>query len=293
MKNFLSLLRVKQWVKNVFILVPLIFSGYFMAPDLWSKTAFLFGGFSFLASGMYILNDIYDRNRDRLHPKKSSRPIAAGRVSIPYAGAVSFFLLLLGGGMLLSINRDLWVLGVVYMLLQALYNYSTKKHVILDVLTIALGFELRIWLGSLCIGVLPSLWLQMCVFVLALFLGFTKRRYEITELKEKAAEHRGALSQYSIYFLDQMVMISATLSIVFYGLYTISPEVIERLGHNDLLYTLPFVIYGIFRYLYLVHVKKRGDDPGEVLLSDVPLLVCILLWVFFIVMILLMSKVFL
>ena len=161
---------------------------------------------------------------------------------------------------------------------------------ILDVLTVAFGFQLRIWAGSVAIGVMPSLWLQMCVFVLALFLGFTKRRYEITVLKLDGPSHRKVLSHYTSYLLDQLIMICATLAIVFYGLYAISAEIVARIGGYEMFYSTGFVIYGIFRYLYLIHVKKLGDDPGDILLSDIPLITNILLWIGFVTMVIGLSR---
>ena len=290
MKDFFRLLRVRQWIKNVFILVPLIFSGKFQDPALWGVCLWVLAGFSLVASATYIVNDILDHKQDRVHPQKSRRPISAGRVPIPAAWIISLVCLAAGMTGLFFIDPRLALLGLVYVLLQVVYNVVTKHHVILDVLTVAFGFQVRIWIGALAVGVMPSLWLQMCVLVLALFLGFTKRRYEMVELKEKAVEHRGAFNEYTVHFLDQMIIISSTLAIVFYGLYTISGEVTSRIGGNELLYSICFVIYGMFRYLYLLHVKKLGDDPGEVLLADMPLLVTVLLWGGFVTAVIFMSK---
>ena len=290
MNDLLKLLRVKQWGKNAFIVMPLIFSGKFLSLPLWYACFWAVIGFSLVASATYITNDILDRDKDRLHPRKARRPIASGRVSLPVAWAVAVVCLVVGLWALHSFDPRLAMISVLYIVLQVVYNLVTKHQVILDVLTVAFGFQVRIWLGAVVVGVLPSLWLQMCVLMLALFLGFTKRRYEIAELGDKAVEHRSALNEYSLYFLDQMIIISSTLAIMFYGLYTISGEVIARIGGQQLLYSVCFVIYGMFRYLYLLHVKKEGDDPGEVLLTDMPLLVNVLLWVGFIIFVILMSK---
>ena len=290
MRTFLRLLRVKQWIKNGFIVMPLVFSGKFLDVSLWPSCLWAMFGFSLVASSTYIVNDIVDHLKDRLHPQKSNRPIAAGRVPVPAAWVIAAVCLLSGMGILYVLDPQLAALALLYILLQAVYNIATKHHVILDVLTVAFGFQVRIWLGAVVIGVMPSLWLQMCVLVLALFLGFTKRRYEMRELKEKAAEHRGALQEYTIHFLDQMIIISSTLAIVFYGLYTISGEVMARVGSNELLYSICFVIYGMFRYLYLLHVKKLGDDPGEVILKDVPLLLTVVLWGGFVMMVIVHAK---
>jgi 4-hydroxybenzoate polyprenyltransferase len=162
--------------------------------------------------------------------------------------------------------------------LHILYNLWAKNVVILDVFFIAFGFQIRIWVGSLAIGGMPSEWLQMCVFVLSLFLGFTKRRSELSALKEKAVEHRQALLEYNLYLLDQIIMITSTLTVVFYGLYTISQDIMTRLGNYHMVYSLGFVIFGVFRYLYLVHVKKLGDEPGELILRDIPMIINLVLW---------------
>ena len=278
----LRLFRVKQWIKNFFIIIPFIFSGRFLEGDLWIVCFKTMLGFSFIASAFYILNDVIDRDNDRLHPMKSKRPIAAGRISV--GKAIICAVLSLGVGALLigSLDRSVWVMVFLYIFVQIIYNVLTKHWVILDVLTVAAGFLIRVWIGALAIGVVPSMWLHLCVFVLALFLGFTKRRYELATLRSRASGHRSVLSEYTVRFLDQMIIICSTLAIVFYSLYTISAEVTHRIGHAGLLYSVGFVIYGIFRYLYLVHVKKMGDDPGDLLLRDGPLLLNICAWLTFV-----------
>ncbi len=285
----LQLFRVKQWIKNGFIILPLIFSGRFLDISLWFITLKTFLAFSLITSVFYIINDIIDRKADRLHPIKSKRPIAAGKISpqksIGYAllSALSAFFFLR------TLNSLTWITIGIYIILQFIYNLFTKHWVILDVITIALGFLLRIWIGALAIGIIPSMWLQLCVLALALFLGFTKRRHELSILKKNASIHRLALSEYTLRFLDQMTIICSTLAIVFYGLYTISSDITYSIGHSGLLYSICFVVYGIFRYLYLVHVKKLGDDPGEILLRDGPSMINALAWLFFIIIILLQA----
>ena len=279
---FVRLLRIKQWVKNTFIFFPLLFSGQIFQSGLLFNSLRTFVGFCFISSGLYILNDYLDREKDRLHPKKADRPLA--HMKIPVGQVQIMILVLLAVGLFIAREAGPMVLstGLIYIFLHLVYNFYTKKIVILDVFFVAAGFHVRIWAGSLAIAVLPSVWLQMCVFLLALFLGFTKRRYEIASLKEKAADHRSVLEHYTAYLLDQIIIICSTLAIVFYGLYTISPEIAHRLGHGNMVYSIAFVIYGIFRYLYLVHVRKLGDDPGEALFSDKPLLISVLLWVMYV-----------
>jgi len=286
----LRLLRVKQWIKNGFIALPLIFSGEFLMPGLGIECAKVVAGFCLVSSALYILNDLKDGKQDAFHPTKKLRPIAAGKISRREAVLVMLLCATAGVAVLSQLHRPVWAFVAAYALIQVLYNYVTKNHVILDVLTIAAGFQLRVWIGGAALGITPSLWLQLCVFVLALFLGFSKRRYEMAILKEKATEHRGALAQYTIAFLDQLIMISSSLAVIFYGLYTISPEVTSRMGGNVLLYSMVFVIYGIFRYLYLIQIRHLGDDPGEVLLSDPPLLINITLWLFFVMSLIILNK---
>lgn len=283
MKNGIAivfdLLRVKQWVKNAFIFFPLIFSGKLFDIASLINTILAFLGFCLVASGLYIFNDYRDRFKDRKHPRKSQRPLARIEIS---KGKITFLVIfLMATGLLVctQVSYLLAALALVYIFINITYNLITKNIVLIDVIFVALGFHLRIWAGGLAADAIPSVWLQMCVFILALFLGFTKRRHEIGMLGNDAKEHRTVLSHYTVYFLDQIILICSTLAIVFYGLYTMSPEIVQRMGGYNMVYTVVFVIYGIFRYLYLSHRKKQGDDPGEVLATDGPLLINVLLWI--------------
>lgn len=284
--DLIKLFRLKQWIKNGFILFPLIFSGQLYDLHRLVQCWMTFIGFCLISSSMYILNDFLDAKTDRSHPEKSQRPLAQKRFSTLQVAALILGAMALGLGICLQADAMILLMGIVYIILHLIYNVSARKIVILDVIFIAAGFQIRIWAGSFAAGVLPSVWLQLCVFLLALFLGFTKRRHEISSLKTHAPEHRSVLAHYTTYLLDQIIIICSTLTIVFYGLYAISPEIIERLGNHNLLYSVGFVIYGIFRYLYLVHVKKMGGDPGELIFSDRPLMINIFLWIFYIVVLL-------
>ncbi len=290
MKLFFDLLRGKQWVKNIFLISPLIFSGRFVESKLWVDCLWGVIAFCLISSGMYIINDIVDLKADRLHPQKSKRPIAAGKISISAALAIAAVALILGQILSWNLNQKFFIFSTAYILLNIIYNLRAKHIVVVDVLMIAFGFQIRVLAGAAAIHILPSFWMLICIFVLALFLGFTKRRYEISILKSDAAAHRRVLPHYSPYFLDQMIIISSTLSIVFYGLYTVSPEVVRRVGGYGMFYSTPFVVYGIFRYLYLIHAHKLGGEPEGILLSDVPLLVDIFLWIIFVVIIIGFSK---
>ena len=281
------LLRIKQWVKNFFIFVPLIFSGGLFQKALLTDVATTFAGFCFLASGLYVFNDFLDSKKDRLHPDKSQRPLARKKLPVGLVTLLILFLLGVGLGVCWMTDLMIFYIGVVYIIVHLIYNLLTKQIVILDVFFVAIGFQIRIWAGSYAALVLPSVWLQLCVFLLALFLGFTKRRYEISTLKDLAAEHRTVLAHYSVYLLDQIIMICSSLTIICYGLYTISADVAFRLGgHQNMIYSLLFVIYGLFRYLYLVHVRKLGGDPGEMMFQDKALLISIILWAMYSVLLL-------
>lgn len=279
---FLKLIRAKQWVKNSFIFFPLLFSGYLFHRQAFLETVITFVGFCLVSSSLYVFNDYKDRDKDKLHPKKSQRPLA--RIKIPDAVIFSLILSFMTIGLFVCyfVNPVIAFMAIFYIAIHLLYNYYTKMIVILDVIFVAIGFQIRILAGSLAAGVTPSIWLQLCVFLLALFLGFTKRRYELSILKDKASEHRSVLAHYTSYLLDQIIIICSTLAIVFYGLYTISSDVVQRLGNQNMAYSVVFVIYGIFRYLYLIHVKSLGDEPGEILATDIPLLIDVLLWIFYV-----------
>ena len=282
LKCILELLRVKQWVKNTFIFFPLLFAGQFFQQELLINTLITFFGFCLASSGLYILNDYLDREQDRFHPRKAQRPLAQGNFNPIVIKSLITIFILLGLLTCLLVGQRVFIAVLIYIALHLLYNTIMRKVVLLDVIFIAFGFLIRIGAGSLAANVSPSVWLLMCVFLLALFLGFTKRRYEISSLGEKASQHRSVLAHYNIYLLDQIIIICSTLAIVFYGLYTISEDIFRRLGSYHLAYSLVFVIYGIFRYLYLIHMHKKGDDPGEILATDSPLLINVLLWILFV-----------
>lgn len=277
-----ELLRVKQWVKNTFIFFPALFGGQLQEFSLLLNCLIAYVGFCLVSSGLYILNDYLDRDKDRLHPKKAQRPLARSKIDRNVLTSLIIGLIAIGLVICNQVNQSVLTIAVIYIFIHLGYNFYAKRVVLLDVAFIAAGFQIRIWAGALASSIFPSVWLQMCVFLLALFLGFTKRRYELSTLKDKASEHRSVLSHYTSYLLDQIIIICSTLAITFYGLYTISFDIVHRVGNQNMVYSVAFVIYGIFRYLYLVHVKKLGDEPGEVLATDTPLLINVLLWIFYV-----------
>ena len=294
--NILITSRPQQWVKNVLVFAAVIFSGRFLDLESLLASVICFVAFCFLSSSVYIFNDIVDRKHDRLHPLKRMRPLASGELSVGIASlaAVLFALAGLGlGALLVSLFSvaSFWVLVVlvVYLLIQVAYTLWLKHLVILDVMVLSAGFVLRVMAGGFAITAELSYWAIICTILLALFLGFGKRRHEILLLNDAATSHRRSLSEYSPYFLDQMISVTTSSTVVAYALYTMSPEVIEKLGTDKLILTLPFVIYGIFRYLYLVHQKEEGGNPTKALLSDVPILVNGVLW-FLTVVVLLYCK---
>ena len=280
MIRFLELLRIKHWVKNGFVLMPLVFGGMLGNYRDVMRAMEVFGIFCLLSSGIYVMNDISDLKADKVHPIKKHRPLAEGEIGIKTA----LFILtsLLGISLFLGymMGAKVFVVVLLYLMLNVLYDLVLKKIIILDVISVALGFELRVWGGAVALNIVPTVWLQLCVFLLALFLGFIKRRHEKIVLCDKAIEHREVLMHYTPYFLDQVISISATLVTLFYALYVVSPDVVTNSAHRRMAYTIPFVIYGIFRYLYLVYAKELGGDPSDILTSDLPFALNLLLWVF-------------
>jgi 4-hydroxybenzoate polyprenyltransferase len=278
-RDIWQLLRPTQWSKNTVLFAALIFSKHlFVASDVAIVVA-AFLCFCCVASGAYVMNDIRDCERDRQHPLKSRRPLPSGRVSRAAAIAVALPLMATGLAGAFALGVGFGVLTAVYLALQAAYTFAFKDMVILDVMSIATGFVLRAVAGGVVIAVPVSPWLIICTFLLALFLGFSKRRHEIVLLDDRATEHRASLRDYSPYFLDQMIAVVTASTVVAYAIYTVSPEVREKLGTDRLYLTIPFVLYGIFRYLYLVHQREEGGNPTQLLLTDQPLLADVVLWI--------------
>jgi 4-hydroxybenzoate polyprenyltransferase len=278
LKGLLLSLRPKQWIKNGALFAPLLFSQNLFNKSLFFKALESFVLFCLLTGSVYIINDLKDLNEDRLHPVKRKRPLASGILNPTLAGAVAlaFLVASLLGGWVISLPF-FKVLGA-YLLLQIVYTFFLKHQVILDIFSIAAGFVLRVVAGGLAIGVQLSPWLFICTTLLSLFLAMAKRRHELVILKEGAIEHRQILKEYSPYLLDQMMGVVTATTVMSYALYTISEETIAKFQTTNLIFTLPFVLYGIFRYLYLVHQKVEGGRPEETLLTDRPLLLTVVGW---------------
>jgi len=279
LRDLFQLLRPMQWSKNTVLFAALIFAKHlFVVSDLITVTlGFL--AFCGLASGAYVMNDLRDCERDREHPLKSLRPLPSGRVRRGTAMALSVTLVLAGMLAAIALRPAFGLLAGVYFVLQVAYTFWLKEVVILDVMSIAAGFVIRAVAGGVLIMVPVSPWLIICTFLLALFLGFSKRRHELILLEARATNHRASLKEYSPYFLDQMIAVVTASTVVAYAIYTASPEVRDKLGTDKLYLTIPFVLFGIFRYLYLVHQREEGGNPTQLLLRDQPLLIDVLLWI--------------
>ncbi|HUL44425.1 MAG TPA: decaprenyl-phosphate phosphoribosyltransferase [Bacteroidota bacterium] len=272
-------MRPQQWIKNFFLFAALVFSGrLFSSHDIFATICGFFL-FSFSASGIYIFNDILDLDRDKRHPVKSLRPLPSGKLSVSTAWMASAALILVGVATACFLRFPFGLAVAAYVLLNIAYSIKLKDIVILDVMTIATGFVLRVIAGALLIDVPTSEWLIICTVLLALFLGFSKRRHVITILEGQADVHREVLRHYTPYFLDQMIGIVTASTVMSYALYTISDETVKKFGTKRLIYTVPFVLYGIFRYLYLVHRREEGGNPTKLALTDFPLLINIILWI--------------
>jgi 4-hydroxybenzoate polyprenyltransferase len=271
-------LRPHQWTKNLVVLAALAFSKHlFDDPDAVVRAGVAFAVFCALSGAVYVVNDLVDLERDRLHPIKRARPIASGALPVPAARAAAAALF--GVGLLVAwgLGPGFFLCAVAYLALNLAYSFGLKEVVILDVLAIAIGFVLRAVAGAVAIQVAFSEWLIVCTLLLALFLALAKRRHELVSLPDAAA-HRAILAEYSPYLLDQMIAVVTASCLTAYAFYTLAPETVGKYRTDRLALTIPFVIYGIFRYLYLVHRKEQGGSPSDVLLADRPLLAATVLW---------------
>ncbi|HOQ01050.1 decaprenyl-phosphate phosphoribosyltransferase [Acetivibrio clariflavus] len=273
-KAYIKLLRPKQWVKNLFVVAPLVFAKHIFDYDYVVRVIAAFILFCLMSSGVYVLNDIIDCEKDKLHPKKKKRPIASGiirkmegciviAILLPLALIVSFYIDLYFGMVVLA-----------YFINNMLYSFMVKHMVILDVMSIAFGFLLRVIGGAIIIRVYISPWILLCTLLLALFLGFSKRRNELVVLEKDAENHRKILEEYSLEFIDNMLSIVTASTVMAYSLYTFS----TNSENYNMMLTIPFVLFGIFRYQYIIYKKNEGGSPEETVLSDIPLIVSIVLW---------------
>jgi 4-hydroxybenzoate polyprenyltransferase len=277
-RDLARLLRPQQWSKNTVLFAALIFSKHLQDPHAVLLAVFAFLAFCAVSSGAYVMNDLRDCERDRQHPLKCLRPLPSGRVRRSTAVVLAVALVTAGMAGAGALGAGFAALTAFYFALQVAYTFWVKDTVILDVMSIATGFVIRAVAGGVLIDVPVSPWLIICTFLLALFLGFSKRRHELILLDERATDHRTSLREYSPYFLDQMISVVTASTVVAYAIYTVSPEVREKLGTDKLYLTIPFVLFGIFRYLYLVHQREEGGNPTQLLVNDRPLLLDVVLW---------------
>jgi 4-hydroxybenzoate polyprenyltransferase len=276
--NLLVALRPSQWTKNLLVFAGLLFGMRLFVASAVARALAAFIIFCGLSGVVYLVNDIFDRDSDRRHPIKAKRPIASGALSVQTATVAAMVIAALALAGSIALGWPFALVAVAYLGLQALYSSSLKHVVIIDVLTLSLGFVLRAVAGAVAVNVEFSHWLLVCTILLALFIALNKRRHEITLLADDAATHRPILGEYSEYLLDQMIAVVTASTLISYVFYTISPETQEKFGTQWLGLTIPFPLYGIFRYLYLVHRREGGGSPSELLLADRPLLVCVALW---------------
>src|SRR6266446_3500751 len=272
-------MRPRQWAKNLFVFAGLLFAQKLFTSPAAVLAVAAFVLFCALSGAMYLLNDVADREKDRLHPKKRERPVASGRLSVPAAVAAAVVLIVAALGGSVAISWRFAGVAAAYALLLTAYSVWLKHLVLVDVLVVAVGFVLRAVGGAVAIDVEISGWLLICTILLALFLALGKRRHEYLTLGEAAARHRPILAEYSAGLLDQMIAVVTASTVTAYALYTMSPETVAKFETHLLPATLPFVLYGIFRYLYLLYRRQLGGNPSELFLNDRALLINTACWI--------------
>jgi 4-hydroxybenzoate polyprenyltransferase len=276
-RAWIRALRPEQWLKNGFVLSPIVFSGKALLWDAQWRALVAFLAFCAVASAVYLMNDVLDREADRLHPQKANRPIAAGLISAGRALTVSGLLGAAGLAAGAFAGRGVAAVLLAYLALNVLYGTWLKNIVIVDVFAIAAFFIMRLIAGAVAVDVRPSIWLLLCGGLLALFLGFAKRRHELVLLGGGSRTHRAVLADYSLTFLDQLSVVLLAVTIVSYIMYTLESDTARVVGSETLSYSTAFVLYGVLRYLYLVH-RNQGGNPTETLLTDRALLAAVVLW---------------
>lgn len=287
-------MRPKQWIKNLIVFAPVAFAQRLHEPEMLIASLAAFASFCLSSSGVYLLNDIVDREADRVHPEKKDRPIASGRLGTGTAFVAMLILFAASFGLAFALKPFVMVIVAAYVALNVAYSYKLKSMVIIDAFSIAFGFVLRMLAGADALRSIDpeieiSTWIVFCTLLGSLFLAFCKRRHELG-LEDAAPNHRASLAEYGTRFLDQMIAISTACTVMAYALWTMWPETVEKFGTRGLFWTVPFVCYGIFRYLYLVHQKDLGGSPSKVFLSDKPLIANILLWALTVMVVLYWKK---
>jgi 4-hydroxybenzoate polyprenyltransferase len=271
-------LRPVQWLKNGFVLAPIVFSGRVDDPTAWARSLAAVAAFCAASSATYLLNDVIDREADRRHPSKRNRPIASGRVTVAAALITAALLIVVAGAGAVALGG--WFPAILggYLALTVLYSVFLKDLVFIDVLVVAAGFVLRVVGGAVSIEVPVSRWLLLCTYLLALYLALGKRRAELALLGDDAGNHRVVLGHYTLPLVDQAISVVLGATVLAYTLYTVAPDTIAKVGSDGLMATVPVVLYGLFRYLYLLHRHELGGSPARVLITDLPLLLCVVAW---------------
>lgn len=278
---FFKAMRPHQWTKNLFVFAPLLFGKKLTEPEIVGYALLAFAVFCCLASALYIFNDWMDADEDRTHPEKCLRPISSGALPAPVALTGAAILLAAAFGIAFFIGTKFLLVAAFYFVLMLGYCLVLKRLPVLDCMTIATGFVLRVGGGAFAVGVMPTHWLIVCAFLLALFLAFTKRRQELLTLTDQAGAHRKVLNEYTVGYLEQINNILVAATIVCYALYTVAPETIARFETDKLIYGTIFVIYGMFRYLALIKDSANGGNPSRMFLRDKSLLATVAGWAFY------------
>ncbi len=278
LRNIIVSMRPRHWVKNLFVYAGLVFSKNLFESTLLVKVSLGFALFCLASSSVYLFNDARDIIHDRNHPHKSRRPLASGKVGVSEAYVASAILAFLSLGASFLLDHLFSLVLLTYVCSNVAYSIKLKQVVIIDIMMIAFGFVLRVMGGTVLAGVTPSDWLVICTMTVSLFLGFSKRRQELVLTKGNGSDQRQVLESYSLPFLDQMIAVVTGCTVISYGLYTVSSETVTRFGTRNLVFTIPFVLYGIFRYLYLVYHKVSGESPTEMIMKDAPFIVNVVFW---------------
>lgn len=284
--KFLRLIRVHQWIKNVFVFVPLLFSLHLFDKDYFVTTLLAFFVFCLASSAIYVINDLVDIEADRAHPRKKDRPLPSGAISKTTAIITASLLLVIVFWLMMHFNTEFIFLVIAFIILNVLYSFWLKNLVLLDIFSIAAGFSIRVLAGAFAIQVIISSWLLLTTMFISLFLGVMKRRSELMLVseklnqkqitEEKGTNSRKVLAQYSLNFADQMATVAATGVIVCYALYTVAPRTVSIFNTERLIYTTPFVVFGIFRFMYLEYISGKGENTTRTLATDIPMILNVL-----------------
>jgi 4-hydroxybenzoate polyprenyltransferase len=270
-------MRPKQWTKNVFVFAGVFFDGRFLDPTRLLRSTLAFVLFCLVSGAIYLINDLVDVDRDRMHPTKRHRPLASGALSVRVAWVAAFVILAATFTGAFWLNTSFGLVTLFYALVMVLYSFVLKHVVIVDVMTIAAGFVLRVFAGTTVVQVTRfSPWLYVCTTLLALFIALNKRRHELVLLADQAESHRSILQEYTLSFLDDMTALVTATALGAYSFYTFSAPNVPT--NHSMMLTIPFVMYGLFRYMYLIHARNMGGAPEDILLGDRPLLIAIILW---------------